>query len=73
MAIASVDVVTSAQESGIIKNGSIIVYCNTIGNYQTIDTYVSNIPTYSGIINKYDTKFNEVGYYVTPDVIDGGT
>jgi hypothetical protein len=47
-----------------IKNGTTVVStCARNGNYQTLDTYVSNKPTIADIESKYDGRFDEPRYY----------
>lgn len=73
MAISTTDVITPANTSSDnIANGNAIVYCSKKGTVQTLatDSYVSN-PTFSGVEAKYTDRFDDVGYYVTPDLIDG--
>lgn len=55
------------------KNGSILCYVSRGGSMYTIDTYVSNAPSYSSIETLLTGKFDETGYYVTADTVDGGS
>ena len=46
-----------------IKNGTTVVTCLNTGEYSTLDTYVSNIPTISDIEDKYEDRFDDTTYY----------
>jgi hypothetical protein len=46
-----------------IKNGTSVVSCTFTGEYGTLDTYVSNIPTITDIQDKYDNRFDDPSYY----------
>ena len=47
-----------------IKNGTIVVKtAGTGGDFQTIDTYVSNVPTIGELDEKYDDRFDDERYY----------
>lgn len=47
-----------------IKNGTIVVStCAKNGDYQTLDTYVSNKPVIADIESKYDNRFDDPSYY----------
>lgn len=55
--------IVKAINSNNIKNGTIIVSCTFTGEYSTINTYVTNTPTINDIQDKYDTRFDDIGYY----------
>jgi hypothetical protein len=46
-----------------LKNGTTVVTCLNTGEYSTLDTYVSNIPTISDIEDKYEDRFDDTTYY----------
>lgn len=46
-----------------LKNGTTVVTCSATGEYSTLDTYVSNIPTISDIEDKYEDRFDDTTYY----------
>ena len=46
-----------------IKNGTSIVTCNRLGNYSTIDTYASPLPSISGFQTKFQDRFDDPSYY----------
>lgn len=45
-----------------IKNGT-GVSCYSKTNFIKTNNYISNKPTIEDIQNKYDTRFDDVGYY----------
>ena len=48
-----------------IKHGTILVNIPGTGS-QTVDTYVKTYPEIDDIKDKYQNRFDDVGYYVTP-------
>lgn len=46
-----------------IKNGTLILSVSRTGYYDKSDTYVINTPAIGSIENKYDNRFDDVGYY----------
>lgn len=75
MAIVSTSDVCQNIDSSreVPKHGSILCHVSQGGSVYTIDTYVSNVPTYSSIETLLTGKFDETGYYVTADTVDGGS
>lgn len=49
--------------SGVIKNGSAVLYADKLGNTQTNDLYVSNKPILADLEHKYDDRFDDPQYY----------
>jgi len=73
MAITTVDVVTAAHEtSEEINNASTVVTCQATGEYDSSVAAFETSLTYNQLESKYTSRFDNVGYYVTPNVIDGG-
>lgn len=50
-----------------VKNGTVVLKTPGKGGltYKKENSYVSNIPTLTAINNRYDGKFDSVGYYNT--------
>jgi|688.fasta_scaffold79284_5 hypothetical protein len=55
--------ITKAISANPLKNGTTVVTCLNTGEYSTLDTYVSNIPTISDIEDKYEDRFDDTTYY----------
>jgi hypothetical protein len=66
--------ITSCISENPVKNGSAVVSTTFTGQYNTLDTYVKNIPTIETIHNKYGNRFyNGVFVQLTSDqTIIGG-
>ena len=68
---------TDVLQDNVIRNGSIVLQpargmtFSSVSAQRTSNEYPLNQPTATQIENKYTNKFDEVGYYVTPDLIDG--
>ena len=64
-------------QDNTIRNGSVVLQpsrCRPLTatvNERTYNTYPLAQPTATSIESKYTNKFDDVGYYVTPDLIDG--
>ncbi len=50
-------------KSAAIKNGTVVVYADKLGNTKTEDTHVSNKPVIADIQAKYDDRFDDPTYY----------
>lgn len=73
MAITTVDVVTAAHSDvETLKNATTVVTCQRTGEYDTANAEFETSLTYNALESKYTTRFDNVGYYVTPNVVDGG-
>ena len=55
--------INKAISANPLKNGTTVVTCLNTGEYSTLDTYVSNIPTISDIEDKYEDRFDDTTYY----------
>lgn len=55
------------------KNGTAIVHVSKNGTSYKVDDYVSNKPLYAAVEATLTGKFDETGYYVTGDTLDGGS
>lgn len=65
--------ITKSINTNTIKNGTLLVSCTRTGQYSTIDTYVSNIPSLASIESKYNDRFDDPSYYYgNGGLIDGG-
>jgi len=57
----------------IPKDGTAIVHVSKDGTRYVINDYVVNTPAYTAVETTLTGKFDETGYYVTGDTVDGGT
>lgn len=55
--------VYAAVSGNLVKNGTTIVSTTKTGEYSTIEYYVQNTPTISGIESKWDNRFDDPSYY----------
>jgi len=55
--------IQAAVSGVVVKNGTVLVSCTKTGQYSTINTYVSNVPTISNIQSKFDNRFDDPSYY----------
>ena len=57
----------------IPKHGTALVYVTKDGTTYVIDDYVANTPAFTTVETTLTGKFDETGYYVTGDTVDGGS
>jgi len=64
--------VYAAVSGNPVKNGTTVVSTTMKGEYSTIETYVKNTPTISGIESKWDNRFDDPSYYYGNNLDGGG-
>jgi hypothetical protein len=74
MAMTTTDVVTNIISGNEVqRTGSIVVYCQRTGEYNTADVTYEKHVTYNGLESLYTDRFDDVTYYtVGTNVIVGG-
>jgi len=55
------------------KHGTMIAHVTKGGTIYSVDDYVVNTPSYTAVETKLTGQFDETGFYVTGDTLDGGS
>ena len=58
----AVDVCHKIISANAFKDGSVVVTCNKLGSYDSIDGVLNNTSD-TLLYNKYDTRFDDPRYY----------